>query len=198
MIPVTTTKDKAQLRIHALELLKQKKYEGLVIIAEDLREEKFRLPNRILKNAMLGKAVDGRHFRVITCLVNNGADIDHAYGYPIGRAAYNGDVEMVEHLFNLGSKIYITPLDHALKANNLEIVKFFIDRDMGVPYTFTHASEEGYSHIEIIDYILNNSDIRGYKYIELTMRNLKEKLTAKKEYKLLEYFREQNLTGGKP
>ena len=47
MIPVTTTKDKAQLKAHALKLLKKGRYEGLVILINELQDRNFNFPETV-------------------------------------------------------------------------------------------------------------------------------------------------------
>jgi len=72
MIPVTTAKDRAQLKEYALKLLGQNNYEGLVILIEELQDTdtKHTIKTKYL-SAFLSKACINDHMQVIKYLLEH-------------------------------------------------------------------------------------------------------------------------------
>lgn len=70
MLPVTTTKDRVQLKAHALELLKQERntYESLVILINELQDTNFELPVQFKKNQALRWASEQGYLEIVNYL----------------------------------------------------------------------------------------------------------------------------------
>jgi len=124
MIPLTSEQDKEQLRKHALELLKQDKFEGLVILVEVLKETDFELKD---KNKALFWFSRRGNLEIVKCLVENGANVNAGDDYALYEAASCGHLEVVKYLVSKGSNIRshrCQALKRAERNNHVEVVKY--------------------------------------------------------------------------
>ena len=157
MIALTSEQDKAQLKEHALELLKQDDFEGLIILVEVLRETNFKL-NSALKESFLKKAAKHGHLEIVKYLVEHGVDIHTQTDYALRFATEKGHLGIVKYLIENGADIHANN-DFALRwaafDGYLEIVKYLVEHGADI-----HAANDSalkgaaeYGHTEVVEYL---------------------------------------------
>lgn len=155
MIPITSEQDKAQLKKHALELLEEDDYEGLVILVEVLKETDFEIKD---KNEALFWFSRRGNLEVLKYLVENGADIHAAKDSALSSAAFNGHLEIVKYLVEHGADIHSEhnrALRWAAERGYLEIVNYLVEHGANIHAKNDYAlrKAEKYGHTEVVEYL---------------------------------------------
>ena len=128
MIPVTSEQDKEQLKEHALKLIEQNDFEGLIILIEILKETNFDFHDK--KNALLF-AVSNGYLEIVKYLVNRGMDITITDNIAVRWAAEHGHLDIVKYLIAQGADIHARdeePLRWAAARGHLETVKYLVEQ----------------------------------------------------------------------
>ena len=164
MIPITSKKDKAQLKDHALNLLKKNSFEGLVILVEDLKETDFDSELKDanfkidVKNYYLEQAARLGYLETVKYLIDSGANIHIRNNETLRWAVYQGHREIVKYLLEQGAYVHASD-DYALRwaAENgyLDVVKCAVEHGANVladnSYALRMANING--HIEVEEYL---------------------------------------------
>ena len=167
MIALTSEQDKAQLKEHALSLIKQNhsksSFQGLYILIEVLKETNFEISYSLKEKALLWASSKG-YLEIIKYLVHRGTDIHVLEESPLIYATIYGYLDVVKYFVEQGADIHAED-DEALrwsaKNGHLNIVKYLVEQGADIHAknyrAFRMATE--YGHTEIVDYlkeVLNN------------------------------------------
>ena len=160
MIALTSEQDKAQLRKHAFELLKQNKFEGLVTLIEVLKETDFKL-NSAFKESFLKEAAEYGHLEIVKYLVKHGADIHTQNDYALRYATEKGYLDIVKYLVENGADIHANndfSLRSAADNGHLEIAKYLVEQGADIhalqDFSLRWAATNG--HFEIVKYLVEH------------------------------------------
>ena len=124
MIALTSEKDKAQLREHALNLLKEDNFEGLIILVEVLKDTDFKIKD---KESCLKWAVKKGYLDVVKYLVEQNANIHAQDNYALRWAATKGHLDVVKYLVESGANVSALnnyALENAALNRHLDVVEY--------------------------------------------------------------------------
>ena len=194
MIALTSEQDKTQLREHALELLKRYSFEGIIIIAEVLKEQDIEIENA---NFFLRKACEKGHIEIVKYLLNQfkkrGDNIRSNLTHCLNYSSQTGHLELVKYLIEQGADIqndYNFPLRWAASHGHLETVKYLVESGCDIHAlnncALRWSTEDG--HLEIVKYLIENGANTVALYVNEDEENYIEEARKKGHKAVVEYL----------
>ena len=164
MITLTSKQDKAQLKEHAFNLLKQRNFEGLIILVEVLRDTNFESElkesdfSTADKNNYLKKAAGLGHLEIVKYLIDSGSNIHLRNNETLRWAVYQEHREIIKHLIENGANINVDGsyvLRWAAEYGHLDVVKCCVENGADILTDDSYALRIAVTneHTEVVEYL---------------------------------------------
>ena len=155
MIALTSAQDKIQLKEHALELLNEDNFEGLIILVDVLKDTDFKIKD---KEVCLKWAAQNGHLSIVKNLVEHGANIHVTNNHALRWASENGHLDVVKYLVEKGANVRTVddfPVKIAAIKGRLDILKYLVESGAYINnYALRRSAENG--HLEVVKYLVES------------------------------------------
>ena len=174
MIPIASEQDKAQLKEHALNLLRKDDFEGLIILVEVFKDTDFEIDIERWYPSWLKFSITLDKLELVKYFIKKGVDINKNSGSALCWAANLGRLEIVKCLVENGANVNAGDdyaLYEAASCGHLEVVKYLVSKGSNIRSHRCQALKraERNNHVEVV------------KYLEEVLRNDKLSRQTRKE-----------------